>query len=181
MSVKNLKHFLVLGLSLVFLATFLTSCGSSGGGGSTTSSSTTNVSGQATLGPLSGASIVLTDLSGRVIATTTAKSDNSSLSVAGSFSFSVKNSELPNVFLLKACGGRDIDPSDNSTAGNGVTNNGCIHAILTSDDLYARKIEINPLTEMIYQDALNIYGANLSSVSESNLKTFLNQEAQLYL
>ena len=180
MGVKSLKHFLVVGLSLVFLATFLTSCGG-GGGGSSTTSSTTTVNGQATLGPLSGASIILTDLNNKIIASTTAKSDNSSLSLAGSFSFSVKSSELPDVFLLKACGGRDIDPSDNNTTGNGVTNNGCIHAILTSDDLYGRKIEINPLAEMIYQDALNTYGANLSSVSESNLKTFLNQEAQLYL
>ncbi len=180
MGVKSLKHFLVVGLSLVFLATFLTSCGG-GGGGSSTTSSTTTVNGQATLGPLSGASIILTDLNNNIIASTTAKSDNSSLSLAGSFSFSVKSSELPDVFLLKACGGRDIDPSDNNTTGNGVTNNGCIHAILTSDDLYGRKIEINPLTEMIYQDALNTYGSNLSSVSESDLKTFLNKEAQLYL
>jgi len=172
-----LKVFIFL---VVFSIPFvITSCG--GGGGGSTGSTTTTINGQATLGPLSGSAVVLTDLSNRVIASTVSQSDNTSLSNAGSFSFSIENSKLPNIFLLKACGGEDIDPSDNNTVSSSVNNNGCIHAILTSDDLYGRRIEINPLTEIIYQDALNTYGANLSSISEADLKTFLNKEAQLYL
>ena len=141
----------------------------------------TEISGQATLGPLSGSDIVLMDLNNTMIASSAAKSDDTDLNIAGSFSFSVKKSKLPDTFLLVAGGGKDIDPSDDGAISNSVDNNGSIHAILTIDDLQLKGLKINPLTEVVYQDALNTYGNGLASLSKSDLKVFLDKEAKTYL
>lgn len=164
--------------SVLLFTLFFSGCG--GGGGSTTTSTTT-LSGQATLGPLSGSEIVLMDLNNSIIGTYAAKTDNADLDNAGSFSFTVESSKIPTAFLLVASGGKDIDPSDDGVMGSIVENNGSIHAILTIDDLKLKNLKINPLTEIIYQDTLNTYGSSLASLSKTNLETFLNKEAKIYL
>jgi len=183
----SLKNRIIGLLVTAVLSIGFVGCGGGGGGSSApaggggSSTATTTINGQATLGPLSGSDIILMDLNNTIIASSTAKSDNTDLDNAGAFSFSVATSKLPDTLLLVAGGGKDIDPLDDGAMNNNVDNNGSVHAIVTLSDLQLKGIKINPLTEVIYQDAINTYGSNLASLSKNDLKTFLNKEAKIYL
>lgn len=182
------KNIVLLVSSVLLIVLFMNGCGgggsSSGGGssnGNSASNTTTTITGQATLGPLSGSKIILMDLNESIIGTYTSKTSDSDLNNAGAFSFTVENSKIPTAFLLVASGGKDIDPLDDDAMNSSIDSNGSIHAILTTDYIKTQGLKINPLTEIIYQDALNTYGDTLASLSKTNLTSYLDSEAKKYL
>jgi len=189
------KTFLSTVFSLIIAIVFI-ACGGGGGGGSSSgggsggsgssgssgssSVQTTNISGQATLGPLSNADIRIYDLNNTLIGEYKANSSSTDLDVAGSFSIDINSTDLPDVFILTATGGTDIDSQDTGNTANTVDNNGTIHAIIKKDDLNGSLI-INPLTEIVYNSAIENFGDDLSSYSTTDIDTFIQSEASKYL
>ncbi len=174
----RLRYVLVMGVVL------LLSLGCGGGGGSggvddNQAIAPVAISGQALLGPLSGAGITIAGLDGTVLATATAI-ESADLETAGTFSLALNDSDIPEVVLVIADGGVDIDPQDGGVPSSGVSNRGVVHAYLTKEQLTGGPFKINPLTEVIYQDLALRFPGGLGHLSLAEISEILDTYARKY-
>ena len=144
-------------------------------------SRTALVSGRALLGPLADAEIALEGLDGVPIARTLTSPDDKDLQSAGAFSLHVDLASLPDVLLVTAQGGRDLDPdNDGIRDRHPVANEGRIHALLPRA-LLTDPFTLNPLTEIAYHEVQRRFPAGLESVNPADMHGVLDEVSRTYL
>ena len=139
------------------------------------------VSGRALLGPLADAEIALERLDGVPIAQTLTSSGDRDLQGAGAFSLHVDLASLPDILLVTAHGGRDLDPDNDGVRDrHPVANEGRIHALLPRA-LLTVPFTLNPLTEIAYHEVQRQYPAGLESTNPAEIQGALDEVSRTYL
>ena len=175
--ISHRKGWRTVPVALV-LSALLTACGSSGGsdgGGSGTVTAQNNVA----LGPVSGAAIVVKDLTGNVVGTGSSATysadvdldENQSLlpfarQQVGKFTVTLSSSVgADDMLLVSASGGTDIDPDDDGNVSSSAfeTVGGTLYAYATASDLINGRVTVNAFTTLA---ALFVMHEGLESRSE---------------
>ncbi|MFH0727363.1 MAG: hypothetical protein V2B19_13625 [Pseudomonadota bacterium] len=151
---------MILGQS--FLSRFRASCisivsclvliGCGGGGSGNSPGIAAVVTGQALLGPLTGAMVTVydcKDLNHSIYTATT--SESTELNRAGLFDIPNAILEDNALYLMEISGGRDIDANDDGVIDNSPTDNrGTLHLMATGTRLKAGLFRANILTDIVY-------------------------------
>ncbi len=168
---------------LIFSCSGGGSSGTNGGTGSSGSTGNGNVddptggpvtTGQALLGPLTGAQVSVcdyTDMNTPIHTTTT--SIDSNLLQAGSFDIPVSLLEDSGLYIITISGGDDIDANDDGVIDtNPTTNIGSLHLVATGSRLKKGYFNANILTEIIYRKIRYLL---LSQYPGKTIETVMNR------
>ena len=133
------------------------------------------VTGQALLGPLTGAEVDVyhyDDLKASIYSTTTSESTN--LADAGLFDIPESILEEDALYVIKISGGNDIDADDDGIIDVFPTDNlGTLHLVATGSQLLADNFKANILTDITYHKIAYLLLAKYSRES-------ILQELELY-
>ena len=139
------------------------------------------ISGRVLLGPLAGADVTLEGLDGIPIAQTLTSPDDLDPQTAGRFSINLDLASLPDIVLVTAYGGRDLDRNNDGVLDESPTTSlGRVHAYVPRDRL-TTPFTLNPLTEIAYHELQRKYPAGLASVRTGETKQVLDEISAKYL
>ena len=139
------------------------------------------ISGRVLLGPLAGAEVTLEGLDGIPIAQTLTSPDDLDPQTAGRFSINLDLASLPDIVLVTAYGGRDLDRNNDGVLDERPTTSlGRVHAYVPRDRL-TTPFTLNPLTEIVYHELQRKYPAGLASVRTGETKQVLDEISAKYL
>ena len=135
---------------LILPLLLLTSCGED-------SSGAANVTGQALLGPLSGADVEVIDMSSGELVFNSQTTDSNDLAEAGTFSIPVTAVADQSLYLVRVSGGLDIDANDDGVLDPvAYVNNGEIRLVLTGHRIKQGEFKVSLLSELIYRRIAHI-------------------------